>query len=157
MKKLMVWLSASVFVMAIGGVVCAQTPKPKPLELKDLPPAVQKTVTANLKTGMIKSISKETEDGIEQYEIETTFNGRARDFNVDINGKLLVLEEATSIDQVPAAAKAAILQAVGTGKLGTVETINKPGQPMAYEAAYKDKAGKSHSVVVDAAGKAVKS
>ena len=44
---------------------------------------------------MIRKISKEKEDGIEQYEIETTLNGHSRDFNVAVDGRLLVVEEAT--------------------------------------------------------------
>ena len=56
--------------------------------MKDLPPSVQKTVQDNLKGGAIKTIGKEKEDGIEQYEIETTINGKARDFNVAVDGRL---------------------------------------------------------------------
>ena len=48
----------------------AATPAKK-LELKDLPPAVQKTIQAESKGAEIKNIGKETEDGVAQYEIET--------------------------------------------------------------------------------------
>lgn len=71
---------------------------PKKLELKDLPPAVQKTVQSELKNYEIKNIGKETEDGITQYEVETIVNGKHRDFNVDTKGALLVVEEETRID-----------------------------------------------------------
>lgn len=156
MKKLMVLVSACSFVAAFGGVVSAQGAKAKPLQLKDLPAAVQKTVTETLKGGTIKNISKETEDGVQQYEIESMLGGKARDFNVDSKGTLVVVEEATTIDAVPALAKAAILKAVGTGRLGAVETVQKPGQALAYEAAYKDKAGKAHAIVVNGEGKEIK-
>lgn len=156
MKKLIVVIAACVFTIVASGPAVAQGKPAKPLQLKDLPAAVQQTVTETLKGGTIKNISKETEDGVEQYEVETTLNGKARDFNIDSKGTLLVIEAVVTIDAVPAAAKAAILKAVGTGTLGTVETIEKPGQPPAFEAAYKDKAGKSHAVVVSADGKPVK-
>ncbi len=124
----------------------------KPQQLKDLPPAVPKTVQDNLKGGTIKNIGKETEEGVAQYEIESVLNGTARDFNVDIKGNLLVMEEATTLDAIPAAAKAAILKKVGDGKVGAVETVSKPGQPMMYAAAYKDKAGKNREILVNADG-----
>jgi hypothetical protein len=63
-----------------------------------------------------------------------------------------VIEEATTIDAIPAAAKASILKKVADGKLGTVETFTKTGQPMMYEAAYQDKQGKKHEVLVSSDG-----
>jgi len=145
------------FVLAaLGGVVVAQEAKGKSLQLKDLPAAVQKAATDNLKGGEIKSIGREKEDGVDQYEIETVLNGKSRDFNVDAKGTLLVVEEATTIDAIPPAAKASILKKVASGKLGTVETYQKPGQPIAYEASYTDKAGKRHEMLVRADGTEIK-
>ena len=133
------------------GVAFAQEKKEKTLALKDLAPAVQKTIQAELKGGEIKSIGKETEHGVAQYEVETMLNGKHRDFNVDTKGKLLLVEEETSIDSIPAAAKAAILKKVGDGKLGMVELFMRGGETM-YEAAYTTKAGKKHEVLVKADG-----
>ena len=133
------------------GVAFAQEKKEKTLALKDLAPAVQKTIQAELKGGEIKSIGKETEHGVAQYEVETMLNGKHRDFNVDTKGKLLLVEEETSIDSIPAAAKAAILKKVGDGKLGMVENFMRGGETM-YEAAYTTKAGKKHEVLVKADG-----
>jgi hypothetical protein len=124
----------------------------KKLTLKDLPPAVQKTVEANLNGAEIKNINKETEKGVVQYEVESLLNGKHRDFNVDSKGTLLVVEEETSIESIPAAAKAAILMKVGTGKLGMVETFTKPGSDTMYEAAYTSKAGRKAEVLVKADG-----
>jgi hypothetical protein len=137
------------------GVDFAQEKKEKTLTLKDLAPAVQKTIQAELKGGEIKSIGKETEHGVAQYEVETMLNGKHRDFNVDTKGKLLLVEEETSIDSIPAAAKAAILKKVGDGKLGMVENFMRGGETM-YEAAYTTKAGKKHEVLVKADGTGTK-
>lgn len=119
--------------------------------LKELPPAVQKTVEAESKGAEIKNIGKETEKGITQYEVETMLNGKHRDFNVDSKGALLVVEEESSIDVFPPAAKAAIMKKVGDGKLGMVEVVKKGTETM-YEAAYTTKAGKKHGVLVKADG-----
>lgn len=122
------------------------------LALKDLPAAAQKTVQETLQGGEIKNISKETEKGVAQYEIETMRNGKHRDFNVDTKGNLLVVEEETTIDTIPPAAKTAILRKVGDGKLRTVEALTKPAGGPVYEAAYTTKSGKKAEVLVKADG-----
>ena len=121
------------------------------LALKDLPPAVQKTIQATLKGGEIKAISREKEGGTTQYEVESILNGKHRDFNIDTKGNLLVMEEEIGIDSVPPAAKEAILKKVGTGKLGMVEVLTEGGETF-YEAAYTTKAGKKAEVAVKADG-----
>jgi len=122
------------------------------LTVKDLPAAVQKTVNDNLKGGEVKNIGKETEHGVTQYEVETMLNGKHRDFNVDTMGTLLVVEEETTIDAIPAAAKATILNKVGDGKIRRVETFTKPGAETMYEVAWSNKAGKKSEVLVKADG-----
>jgi hypothetical protein len=126
------------------------------LQVNALPPAVRKTVQDNLKGGEIRHIGKEKEDGVEQYEVETSLNGKSRDFNVDAKGNLLVVEAATTIDAIPAAAATSIRKKIGDGKLTTVETFTKPGQSEMYEAAWTDKKGKKHEVLVKADGSETK-
>ncbi|MGH9664335.1 MAG: hypothetical protein ACRD9L_07930 [Bryobacteraceae bacterium] len=139
-------------LLAITGLAGAAVAAEKSLALKDLPPAVQKTVNNNLKGGEIKNIGKETENGVAQYEVETMLNSKHRDFNVDTKGNLVVVEEETTIDTIPAAAKAAIRKKAGGGKLRGVETLLKPGGELMYEAAYTTKAGKHAEVLVKADG-----
>jgi hypothetical protein len=140
---------AILLVIGLAGAVFAAE---KSLQLKDLPPAVQKTVQDTLKGGEIRNIGKEVEKRVSQYEVESMLNGKHRDFNVDSKGALLVVEEETSIDSIPAAAKATILKKVGGGKLGMVETFAKPGAETMYEAAWITKAGKKQEVLVKADG-----
>jgi Na+-transporting NADH:ubiquinone oxidoreductase subunit NqrC len=140
-------------LLAVTALACATLVAAKSLQLKDLPAATQKTVQDNLKGGEIKNIAKETEKGVVQYEVESILNGKHRDFNVDTKGNLIVMEEETSIDSIPAAAKATIMKKVGAGTLGLVETFTKGGGgETMYEAAWKDKAGKKHEVLVKADG-----
>ena len=148
-------LTALLALAALCGSALAQEKKeaaPKSLKLADLPAAVQKPVQSNLKGAEIKKIAKEKEDGVEQYEIETVLNGKTRDFNVDFKGALLVVEEATTMDAVPAAVKDTIMKKVGGGKLDAVETFLKTGQPTLYEAAYTDARGQKHEILVKADG-----
>jgi hypothetical protein len=139
-------------LLVVTGLAFGAPAVKKSLQLKDLPAAVQKTTQDNLKGGEIKNIGKETEDGVAQYEVETLLNGKHRDFNVDKKGNLIVVEEETSIDNIPAAVKATILKKVGSGILGMVETFAKPGMETMYEAAWKDKGGKKHEILVKADG-----
>ena len=71
-------------------------------------------------------------------------------------GALLVMEEETSIDALPAAAKASILKKVGDGKLGLVEVVTASGKPAVFEAAYTNKKGKKLAVLVGSDGVEVK-
>ncbi len=142
------------FLLIIGCFNLTQAAEKK-IDLKSLPPAVQKTIQDELKGGEIKNIGKETEHGVAQYEVETMLNGKHRDFNVDTKGSLLVVEEETSLDSIPAAAKAAILKKVAGGKLGMVESVKQRGEIL-YEASFTSTGGKKHEVLVKADGTASK-
>jgi hypothetical protein len=140
-------MKASVLMMMCLTIGANLAMTAKSLAVKDLPPAVQKTVQEQTRNAEIRNISKETENGVTQYEVETMVNGKHRDFNVDTKGGLLAVEEETAIESIPAAAKAAILKKVGSGKLGIVETVTKGADTM-YEAGYTGKDGKRHAVLV---------
>ena len=138
---------AATITLSFSGLGAAASVK-----LKDLPAAVQKTVNETLKGGEIKSIDKEVEKGVTQFEIETMLNGKHRDFNVDAKGKLIVVEEEVDLTNVPPAARAAIEKKVAGGKLRMVESVDKGDGTMLYEAAYTTKAGKKGSILVKADG-----
>ena len=142
-------------VIAVLSLGLAAVAAEKSLQLKDLPAAVQKTVTENAKGAEIKNISMEKEKGVSQYEVETMLNGKHRDFNVDGKGTLLVVEDETSIDAIPAVVKAAMLKKTGTGKITMVETVTK-GSVTMYEAAITSKAGKKSEALFNADGTAGK-
>jgi len=125
------------------------------LALKDLPPAVQKTVQDQTKGADIKAISKETENGKTSYEIETMVNGKHRDFDIDAHGAVTELEEETALDDLPPAARSAIQKKVAGGKIGIVETVTR-GTTTSYEAQYTGKDGKKHEVRVKPDGTEVK-
>lgn len=144
-------MRTTISIMALAAISICPVFAQKKLTLKELPAEAQKTIQAELKGGEIKNIGKETEHGVTQYEVETMLNGKHRDFEVDAKGKLLVVEEETTMETIPAAARTAILKKVGDGKLGMVELFIRDGQTM-YEAAYTTKAGKKHEVLVKADG-----
>ena len=116
------------------------------VKMKDLPPAVQKTVAEQTKGAQIKGLSKEIEKGKTMYEVETVLNGKARDLLIDANGGLVSVEEPVAMDAIPAAAKAAIEKLAAGGKVKSVESVTK-GRVVSYEAVIVKGAKKSEVVV----------
>jgi hypothetical protein len=145
MKPFATIIAIAVFAFAAGAAE-------KKVELKDLPPAVQKAVAEQTKNAELKGLSKETERGVTSYEIETVANGRHRDVSVDTKGNVTTIEEETPIDSIPAAAKAAIEKKAAGGKIGMVETVSKDGAVAFFEAQYTTKTGKKTEVAVKADG-----
>jgi uncharacterized membrane protein YkoI len=122
--------------------------------LKDLPPAVQKTVKDLIKDAKLKGLSKEEENGQIVYEVETIKNEKTRDILIDAAGAILEVEESTTLNQIPGPAKTAIEKAATGGKITKLETVTKGGVTN-YEAAIV-KAGKSSEIKVAANGSIVK-
>lgn len=141
--------------MGISALLGAAQAAEKSLPLKTLPAAVQKTVEAQAKGAAIKSISRETEKGKVQYEIETMVNGKHRDFIVDAQGALGDVEEEAALAGFPPAAKAAIEKKAAGGTIGLVETLSRGGATY-YEAAYTLKNGKKGETIVKADGTEIK-
>jgi uncharacterized membrane protein YkoI len=134
------------FSILAGAGIAAE----KKMKLADLPAPVQKTVQEQTKSAELKGLSKEVEDGKTFYEIETTANGKSRDLLVDPEGQIVEVEEATTLDAVPAPVKAALEKAAQKGKILTVETVTK-GTAVSYEAVVS-KNGKKSEVAVEADG-----
>jgi uncharacterized membrane protein YkoI len=117
------------------------------VKLADLPVQVQKTVQEQTKNAELKGLSKEVENGKTIYEIETIVNGKSRDLLVDPSGKIIELEEATTLESVPAAVKAALAP---KGKILKIETVTR-GKAVSYEAVVS-KNGKKSEIAVEADG-----
>jgi hypothetical protein len=102
------WVAAVISTAAQTGTTSpAQAAKGKAASAK-LPPAVAAAFKKAYPNATIKNISHETEDGGEQYEIESTNAGHGLDVNYKPDGTLLVVEEEIAAADVPAAVTAAI-------------------------------------------------
>ena len=123
----------------------------KKVQMKDLPAAVQQAVQAQTKGATLVGLATEREAGKTLYEAETKVNGKTRDLLFDASGRLLEVEEETSIDSVPPAVKTAL---ASRGKLLRLETLTK-GTAVTYEAQV-EKNGKKSEVELGADGKIVK-
>lgn len=117
------------------------------VSLADLPAPVQKTVHEQTRNAELKGLSREVEHGKTFYEVETIANGKSRDLLVDPSGQIVEVEEATSLESVPAAVKAALAP---KGKILKIETVTR-GNAVSYEAVVS-KSGKKSEVAVEADG-----
>jgi hypothetical protein len=139
------WIFASVALLAVPALAAE-----KPVKMKDLPTAVQKTVQEQTQNAQLKGLSKEVEGGKTFYEAETMVNGKSRDLLIDPTGAVVEVEEATTLDVIPAPAKAAIEKYAKNGKILKVESVTK-GSTVSYEATVS-KGGKKSEVAVAADG-----
>lgn len=141
-------------VISFVGVLLATTAvaQEKKINRSDLPPAVEKTVTAQSAGATVKGFSKETEKGQTYYEAEMVVNGRSKDVLIDANGAIVEVEEEVAMNALPGDVKAGLQAKAAEGKLVKVESITKKGKLVAYEAQVT-KAGKKSEVQVGPDGK----
>lgn len=136
-------------VLSVFGVSLALAAEKK-VKLADVPPAVQQAIKDNTKGTTLMGVAKDEEDGKVEYEAETKVNGLGKDITFDESGKVLAVEEETTLDNIPAAAKAAIEKQAGGARIKKVEKITK-GETVVYEAGLV-KGGKKSEVIVTADG-----
>ena len=115
------------------------------VQMKDLPPPVQKTVQEQIKTAKLRGLSREVERGKTYYEAETTVNGKSRDILMDASGAIVEVEEATAFESIPEAAQKALRTKAGSGKILRVESVTKGSTVI-------EKNGKRSEVAVNAGG-----
>lgn len=106
----------------------------KKLQMKDLPPAVQKALKEQTMGATIVSISTEKEGGKIVYEVETKVDGHARDMLIDSTGKVIEIEEEVDMASLPAAVQAEAKKSLGQGKVDRIESVTKNGIFSGYEA-----------------------
>ncbi len=153
MKQLAI-VTVTLLAMVAGPTLAQDTEKK--VKMSEMPPAVQKAIsdyTAG-KGATIRGLAMEVEKGKRLYEAELRINGRTRDVTFDEAGAIFSLEEETSLDQIPAGARAAIEKAATGSKVTLVETVTSEG--VTYYEAHIDKGGRRSEVKVNAAGEAVK-
>jgi uncharacterized membrane protein YkoI len=148
-------VTAAVALSSVTAGAQAPAAKAKPaakVDLSKYPAPVRATIEAETKNATLKGVSKETEKGKTQYEVETIVNGKSRDLLVDPSGKVIEVEEQIAVDSAPPAVQDA-LKAKGT--VLKLESVARDGVTT-YEASIKGKCGKKTEVTLDAQGKPVK-
>jgi len=143
-------LAVALLAAAMPSPAAAQ--KAAGIDLSKYPAAVRATIEAETKNATLKGVSRETEKGRTQYEVETMVNGKSRDLLVDPSGKVIEIEEEIALDSAPAAVQDALKT---RGKVLKLERVERGGAA-SYEASVQGKNGKKSEVALDAQGKGVK-
>jgi hypothetical protein len=144
-------------VTASGQTPATQSGTAKPAAARPaapvaLPPAIDVAFKKAFPTATIRNVSKEKENGREQYEVESTDQGKGRDLIYLADGTLVEMEEELSAAELPTAAAAAITARYPTATITKRErlTITK-GHVVQYEVALSGV--KVKEVVLTADGK----
>lgn len=132
----------SVSLMAQGASKAPAKPKVQ------LPAAVASAFKTAYPDAAIKNVTHETEDGIEQFEIESTNHGKGLDVNYKPDGSLLVVEEQVAPADLPAAVTAAISKRYPKATLGTCERATE-NKKVSYEIGLKGASVKTVQLTPD--------
>jgi uncharacterized membrane protein YkoI len=122
------------------------------VKMKDLPPAVQKTVEEQSKGAKLRGLAKEIKNGQTFYEAELKINGHSKDVLMDENGNVVEVEEQVTLESLPAVVKAEILKQAGRARIRMIESISKGAAIVGYEAHIR-KGFKIAEIKVDPDGK----
>jgi hypothetical protein len=122
------------------------------VDLKILPAAVLSAFKAAYPAAVIKGASKEVENGVTQFEVESMDGTLARDLLYAPDGKVIEIEEAIAVADLPAAVKATLAKDYPGYEVAKAETLIK-GAVKQYELTLKPK---MLGVTIDPAGKIVK-
>ena len=146
-----IW-KALALAAAIAATVAAAEEQEKKIQRSDLPPAVEKTVSAQSEGATIKGFSQEKENGQTYYEAEMIVNGHSKDVLIDLNGNVVEVEEQVALDSLPTAVKDGLQAKAGKGKIVKVESLTKHDKLVAYEAKVQT-AGKRSEIQVGPEGR----
>jgi len=150
-----VLLIGIVLGLALAGFAAAQDkPKDQAVDLKILPPAVLKAFKAAYPNAVIRGASKEVENGVTQYEVESVDGKLNRDLFYLADGKVIEIEESIDPGNLPAPVKQTLAKEYPGATVLKAEILTKDGVK-AYELSLELK-GKKKGVTIDPQGKVVK-
>jgi len=115
--------------------------------LQPLPVPVRRTVLAEISTGILDSISRTNgDDGEVIYDVNYTLIGKPRNLTVGMDGRLL--DKRVFLDEIPAAARAAILSLAAGAQLGDITQNTADNDTSSYEVE-TTRDGKARAFTVD--------
>lgn len=131
--------------LALGLTVAVVHAQEKKIKREQLPPAVEKTVAKESEGATIKGFATEVDHRQRLYEASLIVNGHGKDILMDRKGNIVEVEEEVSMDSLPSTVQDALKKAAGLGTIEIVESLNKNGNLVAYEAHVKH--GKKRSEI----------
>jgi len=159
-------------VLTLVGLVCfgaaaitvlANDKDEEEVSIDQIPPTVKATILKEAKGGKIQEIGRETQRGKTVYEAEVIIQGKEIEIKIAPDGTVIGREvegaaeeeeeeeeEVISLDQVPAAARKALLKHAGGAKIIEVEREKEHGVVL-YEAEW-EVGGREHEAKVTTGG-----
>jgi hypothetical protein len=150
MKLLRCYAIALLFLFSFVLSISAADSTSKTLSIHQLPPPVQKTVTAELGDSKLIEIEQDDEDGEITYTITRKVKDEDRYFTVTADGILASVE--VSLDETPPPVQNTIKGQVRDGTLDSIEKTFE-GNDINYEVEMTTKAGADRSFTVALDGK----
>jgi len=117
--------------------------------LSQSPPAVQKSIQANIGGATVTKMTKGEEDGVADYEVEFTKGGQTRDLKVTEDGRLLSIEVAFA--ETPPAVQKALQAQLGADKLDSIEKTFDANE-ISYEVDITTKDGRESQFTLSDSG-----
>jgi uncharacterized membrane protein YkoI len=152
-SRLMMILLA--LALILSGIAAAQDkPKTGAVDLKILPPAVLKAFQAAYPKAVIKAASKETENGLTLYEVESVDGQINRDLLYTADGKATEIEETVAPENLPAPVKQTLAKEYPGAKVLKAEILTKDGIKL-FELSIQAK-DKTVEATIDPQGKIIK-
>ncbi len=127
--------------------------KPAVLDLKVLPDAVLAAFKASYPKAEIKGASKEVENGVTQFEVESVDGKLNRDLIYSVDGKVIEMEITTAPENLPDAVQKTLAKDYPGAKVLKAEILTK-GEVKLFELSLQVK-DKKMGVTIDPAGKIV--
>ena len=121
------------------------------IKMKDLPPAVRKTVDEQRKGATLRGLSKEVDGGKTYYEAELKVAGHSKDVLIDPTGGVVEIEEEVTLESLPEPARTAIEKFADKRKIVSVESVTTDNSISAYEAKVQE-GGKRTEIKVTTSG-----
>ena len=120
------------------------------IRLEEAPAAVQAAVLDLLEGNDFRNLLRETDEGATVFELEWDAPG-PHSAKIDLAGNVIELEVEIDPANLPAAVTEAIFERYPEGEITEAETLQLPGQPMAYEVEVEN-AGLVRELVITAEG-----
>ncbi len=163
------WILLSVMGLALVGAVtvavrAGEDEDEQEVSIDQVPAAVKATILKEAEGGRIKEVERETKHGRTIYEAEIIIDGKEVEIKVALDGTLLKKEaedeegddedededEALPVEQVPAAARDALLELSGKAEIMKFERESEHGVVL-YQAEWMTD-GRKHEATVTAEG-----
>jgi len=138
--------------LVLSGIAAAQDKlKTGAVDLKILPPAVLKAFQTAYPKAVIKGASKETENGVTLYEVESVDGQINRDLLYTADGKATEIEETVAPENLPAPVKQTLAKEYPGAKILKAEILTKDGVKL-FELSIQVK-DKTMGVTIDPQGR----